>query len=347
MSAIQSPAPASPSPLISASAGLSPSPDGSLGPPQGEFVNPVLDVDFPDPQVIEVDGTYYAYATQGHGFHIQLSTSDDMINWGRPAEALPRLPLWSPGQSWAPEVFRTAASFVMYYTLRAPGVQRPDGDGSQCISFATSDSAGGPFADPNSEPFICQPELGGSIDPHPFVDADGRPYLVWKNDGNCCARPTRMWIQELSDDGTQLVGEVTDMGVRNDQSWEGAVIEGPTLLLHDGTYYLFYSAGDYNSSSYSVGYATSGTLRGPYADADGGPILASADGAAGPGGQTIITDAAGELWIYYHAWDKAAVGTQRGGRRSMWLSRMQFEDGRPVIEPPVSSRQLAPTPVGR
>src|ERR1700686_1478860 len=41
----------------------------------------------------------------------------------------------------------------------------------------------GPFIDTSAAPFACQTTLGGSIDPSPFVNADGTPYLVWKSTG--------------------------------------------------------------------------------------------------------------------------------------------------------------------
>ena len=47
-----------------------------------------------------------------------------------------------------------------------------------------------PFIDRSSEPLIFQHRRGGSIDPSPFVDDDGRAYLLWKSDDNAlCTRP--------------------------------------------------------------------------------------------------------------------------------------------------------------
>ena len=63
------------------------------------------------------------------------------------------------------------------------------------------DPAEGPFEDHPEAPLVCQRELGGSIDPYPYRDADGRLYLFWKNDGNCCAQPVHLWVQPLADDG--------------------------------------------------------------------------------------------------------------------------------------------------
>ena len=37
-----------------------------------------------------------------------------------------------------------------------------------------------------------------------------------------------LWAQRLNDEGTQLVGEVAEL-FRNDQPWEGALVEGPFL----------------------------------------------------------------------------------------------------------------------
>ena len=39
---------------------------------------PVIDQDFPDPDVLEVDGTYYAYATNGNARNVQVATSTDL-----------------------------------------------------------------------------------------------------------------------------------------------------------------------------------------------------------------------------------------------------------------------------
>jgi len=117
---------------------------------------------------------------------------------------------------------------------------------------------------------------------------------------------------------------------------------GPTLWRDKGTYYLFYSANDYGSPSYAVGYATATKVLGPYRDGPGNPILRSRGKAAGPGGQAVVTDGHGGLWLAYHAWDSAAVGDEVGGQRSMWLDRLSFEGGRPRVAGPTDSPQEAP-----
>ncbi len=320
-----------------------------------EYDNPVIETDFPDPGVLVVDGTYYAYATGDPRvdpaapvttpYHIQVATSDDLVEWTEPREALPELPAWTEGLIWAPETWQVGPRFVMYYTARFTE------GGRQCISVAVGDDPAGPFVDESDEPLICQVDLGGSIDPFPFQDADGTRYVLWKNDGNCCGRATRIWAQELTDDGLELVGEPVDVGARNDAFWEQDLIEAPTVIERDGTYYLFFSANFFASEFYAVGYATADSVLGPYSDAEENPVLATpedvhewpGDRPAGPGGQAIVTDADGELWIVYHAWDLRTVGYfESGGRRAMWLDQLTFEDGRPVVLGPDDGPQTAP-----
>ncbi len=140
----------------------------------------------------------------------------------------------------------------------------------------------------------------------------------------------------------------------NDAPWEMPVnsrIEAPTIWLHDGTYYLFFSANAYYAATYAVGYATADNVLGPYTDAEENPILhgdladLNADPelqAAGPGHQSIIADDDGDLWMAYHAWDRDAIGYDRAGARTMWIDELVFEDGAPVLLGPDSEPQPAP-----
>jgi beta-xylosidase len=321
----------------------SPAASGVRSPGPGEFLNPVYSRALADPFVLEDDGTWYAYGTKAFEANaFETATSTDLVTWESVPSALRGLPEWSPGKAWAPEVVKTSAGYVMYYTASAPELLNPNGDASQCITLAVGDSPAGPLVDESDEPLVCQPELGGSIDATHFVDTDGTPYLIWKNDGNCCSIPTRFYLQELTADGLELVGDVTELGIRNDRPWEGAVIEAPTLLERDGTYFMFYSGGHFSSAGYAVGYATADNVRGPYEDSRDNPILVTKAPAAGPGHQSIVADKDGDLWMVYHAWDVQRIGEEQGGQRRMWLDELVFEDGKPVVLGPDAGPQPIP-----
>ena len=325
------------------SASASPAPSVAAS----QFQNPVIDRNYADPFVLRVDDTYYAFATGDLTYNIQVSTSDDLVTWTPRREALRNLPIWQPsakGLTWAPEVVETSAGFVMHYTAR--DVQA----GRQCLAVAVAEAPEGPYVDTSEAPLACQYDLGGSIDSSPFQDADGKRYLIWKSDGNCCAIPVRFFIADLSDDGLTLTSDPREMeGLVVDQGWERTLIEAPTLFLHDETYYMFFSANDYNSRDYAVGYATSDSVDGPYRDADENPILATEvpfgsppGDPAGPGHQSIVADEDGALWLVYHAWDSGLIGDRIGGRRAMWIDELVFEGGKAIVKGPDAEPQERP-----
>ena len=299
------------------------------------FTNPVLDVNFPDPFILKVGSFYHAYATNGAGGNVQHAVSRDLIHWNMAKDVLPLLPSWvQPGLTWAPEVSHIGGKFQLYYTARDLKSDK------QCVGVAVSDSAGGPFFPANGGPIVCQADLGGTIDPSPFVDDTGQAYLLFKNDGNCCNLHTNIYIQPLSKDGLHLMGKPTAL-IQNFQLWEGSVVEAPTLHKQGGVYYLLYSGGPYDSDLYAVGYATSKTIAGPYKKAANNPACVSRGAVAGPGHQSVFSDAGGQTWLVYHAWTAGQIGDSLG-YRSMRLDRVTFSGGVMKANGPTLTPQPAP-----
>jgi beta-xylosidase len=303
------------------------------------FQNPVLRADFPDPGLLRVGDTFYAYATNAVGKNVQVARSSDLVTWETLPDALPALPRWAQlGGSlvWAPEVMQVGEQFVLYYTARDKASDR------QCIGVAVSDKPEGRFKDGRDAPLVCQADEGGSIDPSPFRDGDAL-YLYWKNDGNCCAQPTYLYVQQLAPDGQSLVGEPARL-VRNDAPWEGRLVEAPTMLKRAERYYLFFSANDYASDKYAVGYAACERPIGPCQDAPENPILRSRMDAqplvVGPGHQTVL-EIGDETWLAYHAWEVTSAGL-RGSRRFLYLDQLGWEGDRPVVEGPTTGPQPRP-----
>ena len=311
------------------------------GQPESTFTNPVFNADFPDPDVLKVGDTYYAYATNSNSFNIQVINSPDMIHWHGLKEALPTLPKWAMQQfgfTWAPEVKGIAGkagsppTYLMYFTARFPTT---DG-GKQCIGTATATQPDGPFTPRDDQPLICQLDQGGSIDPGAFVDDDGTRYLVWKNDGNSEGKRTWLYLQATSPDGQALIGQPSQL-VTVDQAWEGSLVEAPILWKHGGRYFLFYSANDYIGRKYAVGYAVADKINGPYTKPLTTPFLSSstAGGISGPGGEAITVDGAGNTWMFFHSW---AVG----GFRRLNLIRLDWVNGLPFVQPFSRTPQPAP-----
>jgi hypothetical protein len=274
--------------------------------------------DFADPFVLRMGKTYYAFSTDNQDRHIPVLSSGGLFGTARTTEALPQVPAWSsPGAVWAPAVLPRQDGFVLYYTTRAHNPDR------QCLSWAFSNQPAGPFVDTSSGPFVC-PSHGGAIDPSPFVDTDGRAYLLWKSD-----EAAGIVARELAPDGRSFAGETRTL-LQADQAWEAGVIEAPSMVGVEGRYYLFYSANDWSTSSYAVGYAVCDSPLGPCAKPADGPWLGSTDKAEGPGGADVFVDEGGQIWMALHAWVRGKVGYPQGAR-NLFVVRLTFVNGAPVV----------------
>jgi beta-xylosidase len=283
--------------------------------------------DFPDPFVLADGGGYYAYATNAKDRHVQLLHSTDLHSWRALPDALPALASWvrqPVPHVWAPEVIKLGERYVLYYTAHDRASDR------QCVGAAVSTSPAGPFVDPAPAPLVCQADLGGTIDASPFLDG-GRLYLYFKSDGNCCGKPTHIFGQELRGDGLALRGEPTRL-LTNGRTWEGKVIEAPTMVLRNGRYVLLYSANDFGNGSYAAGYASCAGPLGPCEPVGDAPFLKSSTEAKlfGPGHQAVF-QAGGQDYIAYHAWELAPDG-KRGERRFLYIDKLGWVDGRPVVQ---------------
>ena len=312
---------------------------------------PVLKQDFADPHVIEHRGEYIAYATN-RGINLPMARSRDLVKWEPvrdPAnpkkllDGMPRLASWvKEGRTWAPEVIEVGGRWLLYYTAHHGKKDR------QCVGLAVADAPTGPFRDTSAEPLVCQDALGGTIDAHPFHDADGQLYLYYKNDGNNpnVLKPSLIWAQRLSPDGMRLVGDPAPL-VRNDLHWEWRVVEAPAMVRHPGGYTLFFSANHYGweadqrLSNYATGYATCEGPMGPCTDAPENPILHSYNKKgvgclSGPGHPTVFR--AGEQnYIAFHAWSATGGCRKLDNERFLYVAPLSWKDGKPAIGPSLRS----------
>jgi hypothetical protein len=293
---------------------------------------PVLsyDGDFPDPHVLVVGGVYYAYSTNVAGVNVPVMSSTDLTSWTSTTDALPPLPAWaSAGRTWAPTVLARSATFVLYYTVTQTST------GRQCISVATAAAPTGPFTDTSSGPLVCQLDRGGSIDPYVFTDPQGSSYLLWKSDDNALGRRTSLWGRRLAGSGVGFAPWSSPVRLLTQSAaWQAPAIEGPALVKSGNSYFLFYGANSWDSSSSAIGYATCWGPLGPCVDrSTSAPWFATnANGTAplGPQGPTIFTDRTGHLRMGFAGW-KGAVGYAQGGVRALWTAPLSFVNGRPVL----------------
>jgi Glycosyl hydrolases family 43 len=286
--------------------------------PPGESA-PVLAYDFADPFVMRSGADYYAFATNAAGGSVQEAHSRDLAHWDLVGNALANLPAWAvEGSVWAPAAIQRGGDTILYYTVR----ERKSG--KQCITFAVGKSARGPFVDGSSKPMDCG--FSGAIDPSPFVDASGAPYLLFKSE-----RPAQIWSRPLAANGRSFAGPARLM-LGASQRWEGGNVEAPSMLRAGGAYWLFYSGNDWNGAAYAEGVARCYGPTGPCAASRENPVLATAGTTAGPGGGEVFSDGSGGWRLAYHAYQAPLV--RYPNSRLLHLGHIGFSgSGTPTVSP--------------
>jgi beta-xylosidase len=266
--------------------------------------------DFPDPAVLRVGTTYYAYSTTVSSLNLPVVASTDLVHWRALGEGLKRPARWALtrkvgkrlfARTWAPSVARFGNRYVHAYATPAKGAA----DHRMCISISTSKKPWGRFVDRTRRPFLC-PANRGAIDPQFFTAPNGLRYLLWKSE-QTATYPSQLWSTRISQDGSKLFS-THGLLLTTQQPWEGRVIENPSMIAYAGRYYLFYSGGSYANSTYATGYATCRSPLGPCTRASAAPLLATGAKVAGPGGAMAFLDVANRLHLAYAAWDYANAG---------------------------------------
>jgi hypothetical protein len=281
---------------------------------------------FPDPSIVRVGGTYYAYGTSTGGSYLPAMSSTDLTNWtARPAydpgpagnpqrdrffnDALPLPAPWAPDvnsghprlkkEIWAPGVAQIGGRFVAFFSVR----DRVSPE-RFCISVATATNPLGPFSDDSGGCLQRDTDPKGSIDPQPFVDDDGTPYLIWKSEGVPGSQPTKIWSRRLDASGTAFAaGSSPTMILATSQPWEGNVVENAAMVRHQGELYLFYSGNEWRSGNYATSYALCPSPTAACTKPRQGPLLASRNDRLGPGAPAPFVDAQGQLRLAYHYWN--------------------------------------------
>ncbi|MFI5734741.1 family 43 glycosylhydrolase [Kribbella sp. NPDC051587] len=277
------------------------------------FPTDIVAQDFPDPDVFQQNGTWYAYSTNSSPGTVPVATATSPGGpWTIRGDAMPGGPsaAWAqPGRTWAPDVYPNPdGTYTLTYTAWHKA------SGRQCIGVATATSPRGPFTPVGTEPLICPLDLGGAIDPNTFVDRNGTRYLVWKNDGNAIGKPSTLWLTKTTNNGRTLVGSNTAL------LSSSGIIEAPDIVQRDSRYLLFFSTGGYNDCNYQTSYATATSLTGPWSVA-GRPLMTTQtfdDHVCGPGGADFVGDK-----VFLHGW--------KNNSRHLYVADVGWPNDYPVV----------------
>jgi len=265
-----------------------------------------------DPSIVDIDGTFYCYATtDGWGKGLQTSgtpvvwKSKDFLNWSFEGSSFPPdfdLKYWAPST-----VVQKNGRFYSFPTL----------DGQ--ITAVVADSPTGSFLAPdgghvtrkNHRAFPIPQK--SSIDAEVFIDDDGQAYMVW----------SRRRIVKLKADLLSPDGPVIELPTKR-----SGYTEGPFITKRNGIYYYFYTLG--GDEAYQYAYMMSRTSPlGPW-EAPEQDIIATTDHAEkvfGPGHGCFLHPQNSNQWYFvYLEYGRSSTN------RQIYADKMNFNaDG--TIQP--------------
>ncbi len=280
-----------------------------------------------DPTMIrDASGRYLLYATGGG---MSSKTSTNRVTFTAGADAFAAKPGWwstysSVPEAWAPDISYHGGKYLMYYSVSSFGSQK------SAIGLAGSSTGlPGSWSDYGVVYTSSTSSDYNAIDPNLFVDDDGK---WWLSFGSWWTGIKMIRIDPST--GKQLSSHTTRYSLASRPSGTKAV-EAPFIVKRGGYYYLFASydtccAG--TGSTYKVKVGRSTGITGPYTDKSGvalmnnggTPVLESHGNVIGPGGQSIMPDADGDLLVY-HYYDGADNGTPKLG-----INLLNWSSGWPV-----------------
>lgn len=304
------------------------------------YRNPVHDGYFADPFVLhlpdDVPGPRYVAFGTGRrvgALVFEVLVSDDLIHWRSAGGALEPLPPEAGTDYWAPEVAHADGRWWMYYSVGHE-------DTGHHLRVAVADSPTGPYRDCGVE---LAPAERFAIDPHPFQDVDGTWYLFYARDVLEGERVGTMLAVDILDGMTSLRGAphsvLTPSGdwqifLRGrsmyGSTYDWHTLEGPCVLHRDDRYVLLYSGGNWQESSYGVGYAVADHPLGPWKEPQpGSRLLSTVPGrVVGPGHNSVVTTADGLDVAVYHAWDPGCTA------RRLFIDPLWWTPSGPVVDGP-------------
>ena len=269
-----------------------------------------------DPHAAVFGDTVWIYPTDGThriGAAFWAYSSKDLKRWTEhgPILKFDDIPWIAADKApwhgaWAPCVVQRGKRFYLYYSV---GPQNPT---PSRLGVAVGDSPAGPFRDSGRALFT-----GGNgfeaIDPMVFHDPRSKRWLLYA--GGSAGAKLRVW--EMDD---AMTGFRREIPVETPKEFT----EGAFMHERKGVYYLSYSHGWYQGSSYSAYYSTAPTAVGPWTYR--GRILGSDAYHKGPGHHSIIKKPGRDEWaIVFHEWPGREGDGPYKGQRETAIAPLRYD----------------------
>ena len=280
-------------------------------PGNGKYINPIIDADYSDPDVVRVGDDYYMTTSSFSDIPgLPVLHSKDLVNWTIIGHAIAEMPDYAKFQTpnhgnavWAPSIRYHNGEFYIYY-----------GDPDLGIFMTKTKDPAGPW-----EPLTWVHKAKGIIDCCPFWDEDGKAYLPHGYAGSRAGVKSIIGMIEMTPDGKSTIGQDR---IIYDGHLDNETIEGAKMYKRGDWYYIFSPAGGVPTGWQEV--LRSKSPWGPY---EARNVLEQGDtDINGPHqGAWIDTPDGKEDW-FIHFQDKGPYGRVINLEPMKWL-----ENGWPVI----------------
>ncbi len=285
--------------------------------------NPVIDGWYADPEAAVFGNTCWIYPTYSAKYKQQVFmdafSSTDLVHWKKHPHIIDTAVIkWAYMAMWAPAIVKKDSSYFLFFSANDIQSRLRNGvkdDTLGGIGIAVADKPGGPFKDYLGKPLInhfynnAQP-----IDQSVFKDTDGQYYLIYGGWGRCnMAKLNKDFTGLVPFSKDSLVKEITPQGY----------VEGPTMVLRRGKYYLMWSEGNWTDGTYKVAYAVSNSVSGPFVRSS---AILEADEhiATGAGHHAVINIPGTDEWyIVYH---RRPIPNLDRDHRVVCIDRLYFDD---------------------
>ena len=279
-----------------------------------EYTNPILHLDYSDPDVCRVGKDYYMTASSFNCFPgLPILHSRDLVHWEQIGAALLDYPCDGTDADfrttvqhgngvWAPAIRYYDGWFYIYV-----------GDPDRGIFMVKAQKPEGPWEKP-----IWVVRQKGFIDPCPLWDKDGKAYLSHGLAGSRAGLKSVLFVAPMAADGTSLTGPSR---IVYDGHKTQPTIEGTKFYRRGEYYYIFSPAG-----GVATGWQTVLRAKDPFGPYEEKIVMAWAPGTINGPHQGAWVDAPdGKDW-FLHFQDKGAYG------RIVHLQPLSWQaDGWPLI----------------
>jgi beta-xylosidase len=267
--------------------------------------NPIMDGWYADPEALIINKKVWVFPTYSDKFEKQVFldafASTDFVNWKKYNRIIDTSVVkWAKYAMWAPCVIPKDGKYFLFFSAndiqtserKKQGVNPENDDKVGGIGIGISDKPEGPYKDYLGKPLINQfYNKAQPIDQSVFKDKDGQYYIIYGGWGRCnIAKLKKDFTGLVPYQNGEIVKEITPKGY----------VEGATMFIRKGKYYLMWSEGNWTDGTYQVAYGVSDSIFGPF---DKKSVILKADEsiATGAGHHSVVNFPDTDDWyIFYH-----------------------------------------------